>query len=72
MNKGLLMSYIIRNGDTQKALADAMGISLSRFNAKINARDGADFTQAEIQMIISRYKLNPYATVEIFFASNIT
>ncbi|MBQ0079725.1 MAG: hypothetical protein KBS66_07550 [Eubacterium sp.] len=67
MNKALFMACLVKHGDTQKSLADALGLSLSRLNAKINARDGADFTQTEMQCIIDRYKLGPMDTAEIFF-----
>lgn len=71
LNKALLMSVLVKNGDTQETLADAMGISLSRLNAKINQRDGADFTRAEILFMVNRYGLSPDMTMEIFFALEV-
>ena len=44
-------------GDTQQILAEAMDMSLSRLNAKINETDGAEFTQSEIKFIKIRYHL---------------
>lgn len=67
MDKRLLMSVMTRNGDTQETLASAMGISLSRFNAKINERDGAAFNQSEMQFIIERYNLTADEAMQIFF-----
>lgn len=68
MNKALLKSVIVEFGDTQATLSAAMGISLSRFNAKLNERDGAAFTQPEISFIVSRYHLTDEKAMAIFFA----
>ncbi len=72
MNKSLLLSYMVKNGDTQEELAEAMGLSLSRLNAKINRRNGAMFNQAEIDFIFRRYKFTPNEIVNIFFAKPIS
>lgn len=69
MNKPLLASFMAKNQDTQETLANAMGISLSRLNAKINERDGAAFTQSEIQFIIDRYELTDEDVMQVFFCS---
>lgn len=67
MNKLLLASVMIKSGDTQGTLASAMGLSLSRLNAKINEREGASFTQPEMEFIIERYKLSNDEAIQIFF-----
>lgn len=67
MNKPLLASIMIKNGDTQSTLANAMGLSLSRLNAKINEREGASFTQPEMEFIIERYKLTNEEAIQVFF-----
>ncbi len=67
MNKALLMSQVVKNNDTQATVAEAMGLSASRLNAKINEREGAEFTQAEIQFFIDRYRLSPEEVSAIFF-----
>lgn len=67
MNKALLMSQIVGHNDTQITVAEAMGLSLSRFNAKINEREGAEFTQGEIQFLIDRYQLTANDVKAIFF-----
>ena len=67
MNKALLSSVMVKHNDTQGRLAKAMGLSLSRFNAKINERDGAAFTQSEMTFIIKRYSLTNDEAMEIFF-----
>ena len=72
MDKTLLSSVMVKNHDTQRKLAEAMGLSLSRFNAKINERDGAEFTQTEMTFIISRYKLSNDEAMKIFFAEKVS
>ena len=59
-------------GDTQADLADALGISLSRTNAKINETDGAEFTKREIAIIKFRYHLNAEEVDAIFFAEKVS
>jgi hypothetical protein len=54
-------------GDTQSSLAEALGLSLSRLNAKINETDGAEFVQSEILFIKIRYHLTPEEVDQIFF-----
>lgn len=71
MNKALLSSVMAKNHDTQVTLAKAMGLSLSRFNAKINERDGAAFRQTEMAFIIRRYGLSGDEAMEIFFARKV-
>lgn len=67
MNKSLLAGVMVKNEDTQGTLAAAMGLSLSRLNAKINEREGASFTQPEMEFIIERYKLSNDDAIQIFF-----
>lgn len=67
MNKALLKSVMAEYGDTQATLSAAMGLSLSRFNAKVNERDGAAFTQTEMSFIIERYSLSNDKAMAIFF-----
>jgi len=72
MNKSLFLSVMVKNQDTQGTLAKAMGLSLSRLNAKINERGGAAFMQTEIAFIIQRYGLTNDEAMEIFFASKVS
>lgn len=72
MNKALLDSFRAKNKDTQQILADAMGISLSRLNAKINETQGAAFTQTEMEFIINRYNLTNDEACEIFFTNKVS
>lgn len=67
MNSELLKIYIALNRDTQERLADALGISLSNLNAKINGT-GASFRQTEIAAIKSRYHMSAEDVDAVFFA----
>lgn len=71
MNKNRLKSLIILYDGTQKNLAQAIGISQSRLNAKINEKN-AEFTQKEIKMIADRYGLSASDISEIFFDNNVS
>lgn len=66
MNSNKLKAKIVENGETQQDLANALGISLSRLNAKINS-NGAEFKQGEITIIKERYKLTAIEIGEVFF-----
>ncbi len=68
MNKALLKSAMAKYGDTQETLSKAMGLSLSRFNAKVNERKDAAFNQTEMSFIVSRYQLTNDEAMAIFFA----
>ena len=57
IDKARFASVMALNKDTQKTLANALGISLSRLNAKINETGGAEFKQNEIALIKARYSL---------------
>lgn len=66
MNSQLLKGLIKTYDGTQAQLADNLGISLSRLNAKIN-ETGAEFGQSEIATIRDRYNLTDEQVVNIFF-----
>lgn len=68
MNKNMLVSKMKLFGDNQIDLANALGISLTRLNAKINETDGAQFVQCEMAIIKFRYNLTPDEVDQIFFA----
>lgn len=71
MNKALLNSHMAKHSDTQTSLAEAMSLSLSRLNAKINESHGAAFTQTEMTFIIKRYELSNDEACEIFFSQKV-
>lgn len=70
MNKKKFLSIMALYGDTQSTLAEAIGISLSAINYKINEK-GSSFTQPEILKIKHRYKLSAEEIDEIFFSSDV-
>lgn len=67
MNKDLLKGQIRSLGMTQSDVAEKIGISLSRFNAKINETDGAEFSLGEVQALKELLQLNPDKVNQIFF-----
>lgn len=72
MNKLELEIIMKRYGDTQSRLAEAIGISRVRLNAKINETNGASFTQPEISAIKERYNLSDTDINSIFFERNVS
>jgi hypothetical protein len=69
--KAQLLKGIIKSKDGfQSVLAEAMGLSLSRLNAKIN-ENNAEFTQSEIAFIKDRYELDDSQVTDIFFDKTI-
>lgn len=66
MNARKLKSKMALNGDTGGELAKAVGLSHTRFSAKLNERN-AEFTQSEIQCIKDRYELTAEEVDDIFF-----
>lgn len=67
MNKNQLRSVMALNGDNDGKLAEYLGLSRSRFSAKINETGGAEFNQGEISKIKQRYNLNADEIDAIFF-----
>lgn len=72
MNKNMFVSKMKLFGDTQSVLAEALDLSLSRLNAKINETDGAEFRQREIAFFRNRWNLTPEEVDQIFFASFVS
>lgn len=66
MNKNALESKMKLYGDNQERLAEALGLTRTSLNAKINSRN-ASFTQQEISMIKTRYQLSASEVDNIFF-----
>ena len=57
---------MVLNNDTNKLLADWLGISEKSVSDKINER-GTEFKRSEIAMIKKRYSLSDEQTSDIFF-----
>lgn len=66
MDKKLLRSFMVRFGDTNKTLAEYLGISERSVNDKINEK-GTEFKQSEISAIMKRYDLTDADVSDIFF-----
>lgn len=69
MNKNEFEAMMKRYGENQSILAEALGISRTSLNRRINERGGAVFTQPEIAAIKKRYKLSDDDVGRIFFDS---
>lgn len=67
MNKNKFLDVLRTFGDTQKSLAEAMGITRTTLNNKVNERHGSSFTQLELTFIKGRYKLSAEEMTSIFF-----
>lgn len=66
MNTKMLKAKIVENGDTQAQLAEALGISASNLNEKINGK--VSFRQNEIAAIRNKYQLTATEVDAIFFS----
>lgn len=67
MRKELLRSIMVLHGDTNKDLADYLGITEQSVSNKIN-ENGTEFKQGEIRRIRTRYNLTSDQVDLIFFA----
>lgn len=67
MNANMLRSVMVLHGDTNKALAEALGITPQSLSDKINER-GTEFKQGEIARIRDRYDLTADQVDDIFFS----
>lgn len=72
MNKNLLRSIMALHGDNDTTLAEFLLISRSRFSAKINETNGAEFTKREITKIREKYELTGEQVIDIFFAPKVS
>lgn len=66
MNKAKLRSIMALHGDTNKDVAELLGISEQSFSCKIN-ENGTEFKQGEITKIKDKYNLSPEEVDSIFF-----
>lgn len=66
MNKNHFKSIMVLHGDTQKTVADALGVSEQTVGDKVNGL--SDFKQSEIKVLIDRWELTPAQVDEIFFS----
>lgn len=66
MNSQMLKSRMVEYGDTQAQLAEAIGISASNLNDKINGK--VSFRATDIAAIRKRYHLSAEDVDRIFFS----
>ena len=71
MNKNLLRSVMVLHGDTNKDLAEYLGITKQSVSAKINETN-AEFKQGEIAKIRDRYNLSADQVEAIFFGVKVS
>lgn len=67
MNANMLKGKMAEHGLTQDEVAKKIGISLSRFNAKLNETGGAEFSLGEAKSLIELFRLTPKQIDQIFF-----
>lgn len=67
MKSDLLKGKIKEKAMTQEDVASGIGISLSRFNAKINGSGGAEFTLGEARAMKKMLSLDSEQVDRIFF-----
>lgn len=67
MNKKLLRSIMALRGETNRDLANILGITEQSVSAKMN-ENGSEFKQGEISIIRAHYNLTPEQITNIFFA----
>jgi hypothetical protein len=72
MNKNMFVSKMKLFGDTQKILAEELGLSLTRINEKINETNGAEFRMREIRFFRDRWSLTPEEVDLIFFTKKVS
>ena len=67
MNSALLKGKIRAKSMTQEDVASRIGVSLSRFNAKLNNSSGAEFSLGEIRAIKALLSLDAAGKVDAVF-----
>lgn len=66
MNANLLKGKMAEQGMTQEDVAEKIGISLSRFNAKLNETNGAEFSLGEVIALVKLFNLTSKQRDQIF------
>lgn len=67
MQANMLKGKLTESGMTQEQAASRIGISLSRFNAKLNETRGAEFSLGEVLAMKNILNLSPEQVDQIFF-----
>ena len=66
MDSAKLKGKLVEHELSQKKAAEAIGVSLTRFNAKLNAYDGAEFSLGEVRALRDLLSLSAEQVDEIF------
>lgn len=72
MNSSLLKGEIRARSMTQEDVASKIGVSLSRFNAKLNNTGGAEFSLGEVRAIKTLLCLDANMVDTIFFTEKVS
>lgn len=67
MNKELMRYYMAKAGKTEKAIAEALGISQKTVNNKINGK--TEFTAREIRKVADSLGIGATEICDIFFSA---
>ena len=59
-------------GDSNASIAKYLGITPQRNSAKLKSTNGAQYTQGEISMLKTRWKLTAEEVDEIFFSNTVS
>lgn len=70
MDRDLLRSVVVRNGDNMTKLADAMGLAQSALSNRVHGK--VEFRQNEMNFIRQRYRLSAEETERIFFTEIVS
>lgn len=71
MQANMLKGKLTESGMTQEQAASRIGISLSRFNAKLNETRGAEFSLGEVLAMKNILNLSPEQVDQIFSPKSI-
>ena len=72
MKSALLKGKIREHDMTQSQFAEKIGVSLSRFNAKLNNTSGAEFSLGEVRAIKTVLNLDSDTVDAIFFREEVS
>ncbi len=72
MNSNLLKGALKAQGLTQRTTAQLIGMSASRFSAKINGTNGAEFSLGEAKKLRDLLRLDTATCDAIFFNAAVS
>lgn len=72
MNKKILRSIMILNGDTRNSLAEYLNLTPTSLSYKMNESHGRCFDKTEIEAIAKKYGLTSDQITDIFFTDLVS